>query len=181
MKRRDKAGMAWTAIFILVVLSPFLADAAYSLYPKAETKLLTFLNCHGLSLAPGDGAASADVQAWNDLDADGIRNQGEPALSGAIVEIVPSGYVYRPQDVSAARDWLAQLENVGILGPEVQLTNEHGGAAVSTFRPGCACACWGGYAVAAWPPDGYELTTPSMVGLTSNEDVVTFGFRKIVP
>jgi len=178
--------MALTAIVIFGVLfGPSLLARYYWFYWDAEPTLRAHLpalpECY---VPPGvsvDGFAAADVQAWLDADADSKREAGELPLPDVVASMVRFDYIYSSEAGVDARKLASDLEYIQVMGPIAQLTAKDGRASLRDFRAGCACHCWQGSAVAAWPPAGYEPTTPILVDLTSNEDTVSFGFRKKEP
>ncbi len=95
-----------------------------------------------------DGAATATVFTWHDLDGDGVVDQEEPPLPWVTVRIGPNF-----------------------------LTGTDGRANPWKFQAGCKRNCWRGEIVFARTPPGYRATTLSQQPLTGDNEVYIFGYQ----
>ncbi len=98
-----------------------------------------------------DGMAIAEVLTWDDLNGNGLLENGEPPLPWVTIDFV-SGY-------------------------PPSITGSDGKGSVGKFKPGCACNCWVSESIKVVVPYGYRATTPTQVDLTGKETAYTFGFR----
>jgi hypothetical protein len=96
-----------------------------------------------------DSEEYAKVQTWNDLNGNGLQDNGEPPLPGVTVQMDGSS-----STVNAS--------GVGIL---------------NIFKPGCVCNCWKGETIEALIPFGYKPTTPIKISLTGDQTIYHFGFQ----
>ncbi len=108
-----------------------------------------------LSACSADCGWNGRAEAFIDMNADGIRGSGEPALAGVVVHVEDTlgqtGYGGRPETPSDGR------------------------ASLNFFIP---CNENIEFVVLAEAPPGYELTTPGRVELGSeSEKTAIFGFR----
>ncbi len=171
MQRRDRVRLT-IGLFVIaaVIACPFILHWYWHFYWEGGTRVQSILPAPPACYVPPDvavdGFANANVQAWDDLNGDGRKGNEEPPLQNVLVIMVPTGYVYNPEPPPISA---------------VQETDKNGMTTVSDFRPGCACNCWTDRAVAAWGPQGYEATTPTLVALTMSDGTVNFGFRKVAP
>lgn len=112
--------------------------------------LLGVAGCAYLPGATGDGYASAQVQTWQDVDADAQRDPDESPLP-----------------------WVTfQMEY------ERSITDAGGQGRVGIFKPGCASRCWEGEVVSVQVPPGQRATTPTELELTGREGTYGFGFQR---
>lgn len=102
------------------------------------------------------------VQAWFDMDGDGLSDPGEPPLKAVKIHVDDPGN--QLQDVS----WPAS-------------TNRDGDAQLFASIPGCEETV---FAIYVDVPEGYRLTTagrieihPALWGSRGDEHVYTFGFK----
>ncbi len=172
MQRREKARLIIVVIVIAALIAaPFVLRWYWFFYyhgadEKTQAMLPAPPDCYVPPDVMVDGAAYATAQAWDDLNGDGVRSPGEPALQGVIIAMTFNGYPYSAKEPPA--DW-------------GQLTDKNGQASVGEFRAGCACHCWEDRSVAAWAPSGYKATTATMIALSGDNQVVSFGFKRISP
>ncbi len=172
MQHRDKTRLTVALIIIGGMIAfPFALNRYWYFYwHEADSKIQAMLpappDCYVPPGVMADGAAYATAEAWLDSNGDGIRGPHEPPLQNVLVMMTRSGYPYSAQEPPV--DW-------------GQLTDINGQAPLAEFRAGCACHCWEDRSVAAWAPSGYTATTPTMVALSADKQVVTFGFRRISP
>ncbi len=104
-----------------------------------------------------DGAATARIYTWVDMNGNGLVDVGEKPLPNVeIIFPVTSSPIDGKTDVSGLANTLE-------------------------FKAGCACKCWKGSFVEVKPPDGYIATTPTTVELTSENPLIEFGFIKVNP
>lgn len=101
-----------------------------------------------------DGAASANVQIWHDLNENGMVDSGEPPL---------------PWITFMVGDYTEG-------GPHA--TDKFGLGSGYEFMPGCSCECWRGKSVSIQIPYGYTATTPSTQVLTNDYKAIhQFGLK----
>ncbi len=172
MKRTGKIGLAIAGIAILGLLLYLFGPPLYwRFYWGSGSRIQSILPAPpGCYIPPGvmvDGSARATIQAWDDFNGDGIRSIGEPPLQDVIVIMTQYGFSYDAKEPPST-SW-------------AHVTDKNGQASLNEFRPGCPCYCWRGSSVAAWGPSGYKATTPTMVALSADNQVVTFGFTKVSP
>lgn len=96
----------------------------------------------------GDGEASAKVFTWEDVNQNGIPENGEP----------PIPYV-----------------TTSILYPDI-LTNLGGQGIPTKFMPGCTENCFENETVYVKTPPGYISTTPTSYSLTGEHSIYFIGF-----
>ena len=117
-----------------------------------------------------DGAARAQVVAFEDLNRNGIQDENEPPLPGVMVAIGYSSEGYN-------KDLFINM-SPGIDNSSMP-TDKDGQASPSMFMAGCACYCSNGKAVMAEAPSGYRATTPLIFNLTNDDTkIYKFGFIK---
>jgi hypothetical protein len=96
-----------------------------------------------------DGAATANVFTWEDLNGNGKPDPEEPPLPYVTTSIVYPDF----------------------------LTDVDGRAAVWEFKPGCAANCSDGESVRVKTPAGFLPTTSTQYPLIGNEGKYYFGFQ----
>jgi hypothetical protein len=103
-----------------------------------------------------DGAATARVFTWMDMNFNGLVDVGEKPLANVEIIFPPSS-------------------------PVNKVTDNSGSANTFDFRAGCVCKCWEGSFVKVKTPDGFRATTPTSVELTSEDPLIEIGFIKVIP
>ena len=101
-----------------------------------------------------DGAATAKVYTWIDTNGNGLVDVGEKPL--------PKVAIIFPETTN----------------PNDGVTDISGSANTYDFKAGCVCKCWEGSFIKVNTPDGYKATTATTVELSSNDQLITFGFIK---
>lgn len=123
-------------LFVLFLLS------ACAGIPLTETPIATE------TYVAVDGFATASVFTWEDINGNGVVDEGEPPLP-----FVTTSIAY----------------------PDI-LTATDGWATASEFMAGCSENCWSGEIVSVKVPPGYKPTTPTYYDLTRDESQYYFGF-----
>ncbi len=134
-----RENVGWLILLLIAAIAAF----------SGKLALTTFTSTTSTPEAVYDGFASAMVYTWEDINANGLVDMGEPAMPYVTVSFS------RPDDV---------------------FTGLNGWAKPSDFRPGCRENCWEEETVSVKIPPGYLPTTPTSVDLTGEENKIYFGF-----
>jgi hypothetical protein len=162
-----------TRRLVLQVVIPFMLGAFFSgciaerwvvaLAPTASPTIAPTLDSNAVwatfqanpcSPPPGiavDGEASARVKTWNDLNANGQIDTGEPVFPWVNYYVENNSYL-------------------------TLLTDIYGTGRDAYFMPGCTCDCWKGKSVSVRVPLGYRATTATTQPLIANDPEYDFGF-----